>query len=147
MGLPQAGFCIVPRDEFPGAIRRAVSQRVELRCSSPTCGKPTSGPADDPERSVSIGVAAHITAASPGGPRYDASLTPEQRSSITNAIWLCQNCAALIDRDIARFTAPKLRDWKERAERAASLQLAAGSDFRAIAPSEVVEGLNRRSGG
>jgi hypothetical protein len=32
----------------------------------------------DPEKSVSIGVAAHITAASEHGPRYDASLTVEE---------------------------------------------------------------------
>jgi hypothetical protein len=91
---------------------------------------------------VNIGVAAHITAASPGGPRYDDSITPEQRSSITNALWLCQNCAALIDRDTGRFTAAKLREWKERAEQAQKLQLTAGSEFREIASSEVVRGLS-----
>jgi hypothetical protein len=33
------------------------------------------------------------------GPRYDPVLTVEQRCSVANGIWLCQNCAKLIDND------------------------------------------------
>jgi tetratricopeptide (TPR) repeat protein len=65
---------------------------------------------------ISIGVAAHITAASPGGPRYDANLTPEQRSHPDNGIWLCQSCAKLIDNDPERYTVAVLREWKVSAE-------------------------------
>ncbi|HXR03685.1 MAG TPA: hypothetical protein VN836_03150 [Verrucomicrobiae bacterium] len=61
-------------------------------------------------------MAAHITAASPGGPRYDASLTPEQRADISNGIWLCQFCAKLVDNDEKRFRAEHLRLWKTLAE-------------------------------
>jgi hypothetical protein len=46
-----------------------------------------------------LGVAAHITAASPDGPRYDQNLSSEQRKSPDNGIWLCQNCAKLVDND------------------------------------------------
>ncbi len=45
-----------------------------------------------------------------GGRRYDASMTPGERSGITNAIWLSSDHAELIDRDEARFTAEELRD-------------------------------------
>ena len=48
--------------------------------------------------------------------RYDASLTPEQRSSIDNGIWLCQNCAKMIDSDENRYTVELLRNWKAKAE-------------------------------
>ena len=65
---------------------------------------------------VNVGAAAHITAAAPGGARYDAALKPEQRSHILNAIWLCQNCAKLIDNDPSRYTAALLGEWKARAE-------------------------------
>lgn len=65
---------------------------------------------------MNVGVSAHITGAAQGGPRYDASVTPEQRADIANAIWLCQNCAKLIDNDPCRFTAEVLREWKEKAE-------------------------------
>jgi hypothetical protein len=61
-------------------------------------------------------VAAHITAASIGGPRYDSDLLPEERSSTSNGIWLCQNCAKLIDNDISRFSVGVLSQWKTEAE-------------------------------
>ena len=38
-----------------------------------------------------------------GGPRYDASMTPEERKSFENGIWLCQSCSKLIDTDITRY--------------------------------------------
>jgi hypothetical protein len=57
-------------------------------------------------QSFNIGVAAHITAASVGGPRYDASLKPKQRAAIENGIWLCQNCGTMIDRDPICYLPP-----------------------------------------
>ncbi|WP_338692444.1 hypothetical protein V5279_40840 [Bradyrhizobium sp. 26S5] len=71
---------------------------------------------------TNTGVAAHITAASPGGARYDETLTPEQRSDITNGIWLCQTHAKLVDDDDLTYTPAVLRDWKEIAERMAALE-------------------------
>jgi hypothetical protein len=83
---------------------------------------PTSGPTSEkPTGFSNIGQAAHITAAAsgPGAARYDPSLTPEQRSDIENGIWLCQNCATMIDRDAVRFPVKLLKKWKQEAERAA----------------------------
>jgi hypothetical protein len=57
-------------------------------------------------------VAAHITAAWAGGPRYDPDLLPEERTNPSNGIWLCQNCAKLIDNDIVRFGIELLLKWK-----------------------------------
>ncbi len=68
-------------------------------------------------------MAAHITAASPGGPRFDPSLTVEQRSSAENGIWLCQNHGKLVDSDEERFSIALLRDWKTTAEREADTRL------------------------
>jgi len=95
---------------------RLLADRVANRCSNPDCQATTSGPQTDPARATNIGVAAHITAAAGGGPRYDADLTSDRRSSADNGIWLCQSCAALIDRDTQRFTPGLLRGWKEVAE-------------------------------
>lgn len=61
---------------------------------------------------ATVGVAAHICAASPGGPRYDATMSPDERSSIENGIWLCATHATLIDRDVVRFSVDTLRRWK-----------------------------------
>src|SRR5262245_37444426 len=91
------------RDEFPEQTRRALALRVGYRCTRPECGALTSGPQDDPSKAVNVGVAAHITAASAGGPRFDPQLTPDERTAASNGIWLCQNCAKLVDSDITRF--------------------------------------------
>ena len=34
-----------------------------------------------PNKIINIGVAAHICAAAPGGPRYDSAMTEEERKS------------------------------------------------------------------
>ena len=68
------------------------------------------------KKRVSIGEAAHITAAAEGGPRYNPDLTPEERSSIENGIWLCRSCARLIDSDERVYSIELLRMWKYAAE-------------------------------
>ncbi len=111
------------RDDFTQRIKTKLAQRVGVQCSSPACRKPTSGPHVEPNEAVNIGVAAHISAAAPGGPRYDESLTPEERRSIENGVWLCQNCAKLVDSDPDRYTAAVLRSWKADAERTADAEV------------------------
>lgn len=131
----------MPRDEFSREVRQALAARVGLRCSNPECQQLTSGPAADPARALNIGVAAHITAAAAGGPRFDPTLSTDQRLSIKNAIWLCQSCGALVDRDTARFSVGVLRGWKQAAEDAASKAIRAGSRYRPIAANEVRQEL------
>lgn len=92
----------------------------------PTCRVPTSGPAQDPGRSVKTGVAAHITAASPGGARYDDTLTPSERRSAPNGIWLCQTHAKLVDNDASAYPVAMLLGWKIETETLTSQMLAAG---------------------
>jgi hypothetical protein len=104
------------RDDFPKRVKWVTAQRTGSHCSRPGCGALTSGPQDDPGGSVNVGVAAHITAASPGGPRYNPSLSPEDRGGPQNAIWLCQTCAKLVDDDPERFTETILGGWKTAAE-------------------------------
>lgn len=125
------------RDDFSEDVKRRVAARVGYHCSNPRCRKLTSGPAQEPDRVLNIGVAAHITAAAAGGPRFDPSLSPAQRASLDNAIWLCQSCSTIIDRDLDQFTTERLREWRRQAEREAAIRLAAGTEFRAIAPSEI----------
>lgn len=103
-------------DDFSDAVKRVLASRVGHLCSKPDCRALTSGPQEDSAKAVNLGVAAHITAASPGGPRYDSSFSPEQRSGHENGIWLCQNCAKHIDNDPAQFSVDVLRKWKSGAE-------------------------------
>jgi len=104
------------RDDFSREVKEALANRVAKRCSYPDCGAVTSGPQDDPRKAVNLGVAAHITGASPGGARYDAAMTPEQRQDISNGIWFCQNHGKLVDNDPTRFPAGLLQEWKAAAE-------------------------------
>jgi hypothetical protein len=109
------------RDEFSPKDKMTLCLRSGTHCSNPECRKPTTGPTTDKKKVNSIGQAAHITAAASGrgGARYDSSMTPEERSDIDNGIWLCQNCATMIDRDPDRYTVALLKDWKRQAENAA----------------------------
>ncbi len=104
------------RDDFPKAVAETLAKRVGHHCSNPSCRKLTSGPHTEEAKAVNVGVAAHITAASSGGPRYDPFLTPEQRRSVDNGIWLCQTCGKLVDNDEARYPAMQLREWRQKAE-------------------------------
>ncbi len=67
-------------------------------------------------KATSRGVAAHIAAAAVGGPRFDTSMTAEQRCATENGIWLCENCAKIIDTDVVRFTVDVLKEWKRKGE-------------------------------
>jgi len=104
------------RDDFSARIKDTLARRVGFRCSLPDCRATTSGPHSDPEKVVNVGVACHITAASEGGPRYDAGLSAEQRAAVENGIWLCQTHAKLIDNDMERYTVTVLHQWKATAE-------------------------------
>jgi hypothetical protein len=104
------------RDDFSKQTRDRLAMRVGVRCSNLFCRKLTTGPRTESPYIINIGVGAHITAASPGGPRYDPSLSSQQRESAENGIWLCQNCAKLIDNDQGRYSAEVLREWKAQAE-------------------------------
>lgn len=87
----------IMRDDFTQATKDLLANRVGWKCSNPNCRKGTRGAAIEKEDIINIGVAAHITAASKGGPRYDESLTSHERKSYDNGIWLCQSCSKLID--------------------------------------------------
>ena len=107
------------RDDFTKVVIEALAKRVGFVCSNPLCEQLTVGPQQEVSGTITIGVAAHITAAAAGGPRYDPALSSDERRSITNGIWLCQSCAKLIDAVRTRFSVLLLEQWKARAERQA----------------------------
>lgn len=125
------------RHEFPTAVRVQLARRAGHRCSNPACRAPTSGPSDARASLASdVGVAAHITAASVGGPRYEPRLTSVERRSINNGVWLCQNDAKQIDDDPRRFSIELLRRWRSAAETAAAQE-----QGRAQAQSAALRGV------
>jgi hypothetical protein len=111
------------RDAFTEATKRVIASRVGYRCARPDCQAETAGPTRDTSKSYNVGVAAHISAAAIGGPRYDASITPEQRRHPENGIWLCQTHAKEIDDDVHAYPVDLIKAWKKDAEQRAKSRL------------------------
>src|ERR1700730_7037868 len=118
------------RDEFSQKIKEKLASRVAHKCSNPDCRASTSGPQLLPDESVNVGVAAHITAAASGGPRYEATMSASERAAIKNGIWLCQICAKLVDADELRYSLDVLLRWKIIAEREAQCQIGKSKPIR-----------------
>jgi hypothetical protein len=118
------------RDDFSQQVKRSLGDRVAWKCCFPGCDEVTIGPGNkDENHVVKLGVAAHITAASPGGPRYNSDITSEERSAIKNAIWLCTKHGELIDKDFTEYSADTLRQWKAQAEEKAHKNLISPNGF------------------
>ena len=86
-------------------------------CSYPWCNQRTSGSTSDGKDVIRVGVAAHICAAAPGGPRYDPGMSSVERSSAGNGIWLCETHARAADSGDPQFTVDAMRSWKKQAQR------------------------------
>lgn len=106
------------RDYFDSKTIETLAKRASFICSNPDCKCLTLAASDiDDRKFIYNGVAAHITAASKGGPRYDANKTPEQRSNISNGIFLCGNCSIAIDKNNGNdFSVQQLLSWKTEHE-------------------------------
>jgi hypothetical protein len=105
------------RDDFTPATVRRLAQRAGYMCAQPDCKQLTVGPSEDRKSRVTmVGVAAHITAAAADGPRYDADLSPAERASEMNGVWMCETHAKLIDDTASRHTVAQLKRWKTQHE-------------------------------
>jgi hypothetical protein len=113
------------RDDFLKQTITEIAKGVGYRCSNPECARPTVSANAEQDGVITIGVAAHICAASAGGPRYSPAQTREARRSRDNGIWLCQNCGRLIDADPAKYTVEVLTSWKRAAHERAFRELVA----------------------
>ncbi len=120
------------RDDFSQPTKETLAKRVGYFCSNPSCKVQTVGPNSENSKHTNLGVASHITAAAPGGKRYDSNLTPEQRKSLENGIWLCQNCGKLIDSDEPAYTVSQIKEWKRQAEEESSKNLGQSGEKPAI---------------
>ncbi|PWL29052.1 hypothetical protein [uncultured Roseivirga sp.] len=122
------------RDNFTLKTKDILAKRVGYKCSNPECRTLTCGPKSIETDFISIGVAAHITAASKNGPRYNPKLTPSERTSPKNGIWLCQNCAKLVDNDPELFKTSLLESWKNDAELLALNKMSKATNRIAVHP-------------
>lgn len=102
------------RDEFSPATKRAIERQARGHCSNPVCRRLTHAATSDGAGEINIGQASHICAAAPGGPRYDAQMTSEERAAADNGIWLCDVHGRAVDAKDSKFTVEELRSWKRQ---------------------------------
>lgn len=106
------------RDNFSFQTSEVLKKRAAFICSAPDCKVMTIAPSVAEENKFQyIGICAHISAAVKGGPRYDENMTSEQRSQISNAIFLCNNCATKVDKNNGvDYSVELLKKWKSEHE-------------------------------
>lgn len=136
------------RHDFKEKVRQEIARRAGYMCSWPGCEKLTERASEQPQGAVSIGVGAHIRAASPGGPRYDPSQTPAERASVENGIWLCQDHAHQVDADAGSYSTEQLQQWKFKHEERVRKGLTAqrSKDIVEVAGEHVARGKGNVTG-
>jgi hypothetical protein len=106
---------VMSSPDFTRYTKDALAKRAGQTCSNPNCRRRTSGAHSEKDKAINLGEAAHIRAARLG-PRYDSNMTDKERRDISNGIWLCRECARLIDIDDTKYTAELLISWKQQNE-------------------------------
>lgn len=102
----------MPRDNFSNGTRHRLSDQVDHHCVFPGCWTLTSVPRPEGKGRVTVSHAAHVSAASENGPRYNPELTPEQRRALANGANLCATHATLVDRQSDRYPAETIQGWQ-----------------------------------
>lgn len=105
------------RDDFTDKTKLQLAKRAGWLCSDPSCRRSTIGSNAGGDGEINLGTAAHICAAAPEGPRYDAGMTPAQRKSPDNGIWMCSLHGRAVDARDSTFTVELLRTWKAQAQK------------------------------
>ena len=86
----------------PYRVKIALALRSGNRCAMPSCRRVLSSEPRDDEY-VMLGEAAHIAGERGGGARgrpsarFDPTMSPEQRNSLANLLYVCRNCHEVID--------------------------------------------------
>lgn len=99
-------------NNFSTATKQKIRDMAGSMCSFPDCRRSTTGAKSDRSTKFGVGVACHIKAASPNGPRYDPAQTTEDRSNFSNGLWMCQTHSVLIDADDSAYSVETLNEWQ-----------------------------------
>jgi hypothetical protein len=89
-----------------------------------------------------VGRVCHIAAASPDGPRYDASQSPAQRHGYDNLILLCPTHHTVVDDDWETYTVDRLAKMKADHEAAAGTM----PDAEAASGAQLLQTINQSGG-
>lgn len=132
------------RDNFSSKVVQQIAKRAGYLCSDPNCRAPTIGATKDGAGEINIGTAAHICAAAPGGPRYDASQSTDDRKAADNGIWMCRDHGKAIDSDPAAFPVELLRAWKRQAEEDSWHRVVRHNPQELVAPKPATDPVSER---
>jgi hypothetical protein len=106
------------RDDFSPSTKELLAKKSGYICAYPECKRMTVAGSDDRKSGITMtGVAAHITAASKKGPRYDPTMSSDERASESNGVWTCQIHGKFIDDNPSKCTVEELRRWKSQHEK------------------------------
>lgn len=98
----------MPRANFTAKVRGLIESAAGHQCSFPACNRRTIGPGPSSEYLSNSGYAAHIYAASGGGPRGQGGLSQAELKGAGNGIWLCGSHAKLIDNNRGMAYPPEM---------------------------------------
>ena len=102
----------MPRNRnISNEVMRLLYAHSGNRCAYPDCTNPIFE--DDGQLT---GECCHIKALSPGGPRYDASQTDEERNGVDNLMLMCSRHHAIVDKNVDRYTVEVLQEYKQMHE-------------------------------
>jgi Fe-S cluster assembly ATPase SufC len=119
------------RAEFSAATKKIIAERAGYQCSVLSCGQLTSGPGPGQMQVLKIGMAAHIYAASAGGPRGTGGLSADERGQPENGIWCCYSHGKAIDSDAGNaFSVAELHAWKRLHEARKSAEMSGAAHDR-----------------
>jgi hypothetical protein len=96
------------RADFSPKTREIIARRSGYRCSFLGCNRTTIGPGASADEAAGMGVAAHVFAASSGGPRGTGGLSKNELTLPENGIWLCANHSRIVDANRGKKYPPEL---------------------------------------
>lgn len=117
------------RADFTAVTVKAIAFEAHLFCSNPTCCRFTSYSTSS-GKARAIAEAAHINAASTGGPRPSVKSNEDYLKSAANGIWLCKLCHDRIDKDPSLYSEAELHQWKK--QHSTFVQQLVGKDFDVV---------------
>lgn len=102
------------RTSVPVPVQKLLCSLYGNCCPMPDCG--TKLVIGRPGSQRFIGEVAHIIAATPDGPRGDASFPPEELNKQENLLILCPNCHTKVDTNVQEWPVRRLREIKHTRE-------------------------------
>lgn len=104
------------KNNFSESVKNLAGRSVAFRCCFPGCNRLLISRKESTGKILNIAEYAHIVAASPGGSRFDPSISSEVIKSSDNCIVLCSVHHHIIDNDPDKYPSDVLRSWKAEAE-------------------------------